>query len=330
MAARGPSHVRKGARVLSYIVRRVLGAVPLFLLVSFMCFAIVVSLPGDYLDLLVAPTMSADVLASRRAELGMDRPMPVRYVAWLRGVLSGNFGSSVATTRPVADMIAQRLPATIILMGTALLVSLIIAIPLGVASAIERNGWLDHLSTFVAYLGVSVPTFFSGLGAIYVFSVLLGLLPTGLMETPGRAFDLGDRLRHLVLPVAVLGFQGAAVYTRYMRSSMLEVLRQDYVRTAHAKGLPRRAVYLKHAFRNALVSVVTLLGIAIPGLISGAVITEQVFSWPGIGRLLVDSVNGRDYPVVLGITMMTTVFVVLGNLLADVAYSAIDPRVRYS
>lgn len=316
--------------MLSYTIRRLLGALPLLLLVSFMCFAVVVSMPGDYLDLLVAPTMSGDVLAARRAELGIDKPIPVRYANWLRGVLSGNLGASVATTRPVADMISQRLPATVTLMGTALLVSLIIAIPVGVGAAIYRNGWLDHLSTFLAYLGVSVPTFFSGLAGIYVFSVILGLLPSGLMETPGRPFDLGDRVRHLVLPVAVLGFQGAAVYTRYMRSGMLEVLRQDYVRTARAKGLSPRAVHLKHALRNALVSVVTLLGIAIPGLISGAVITEQVFSWPGIGRLLVDSVNGRDYPVILGITMMTAVFVVVGNLLADLAYSVVDPRVRYS
>lgn len=316
--------------MLTYAIRRVVAALPLLALVSFICFAIVASLPGDYLDLLTAPTMSGDVLAARRTELGLDRPLHVRYFMWLGQVFNGNLGTSIATGRPVLDMIGARLGATVSLMGLGLLVSLSIAIPLGVLTAIRSGTVVDHLSTFVAYLGVSVPTFFSGLLLIYVFSVQLDLLPSGLMETPGSGFDLVDRLRHLVLPVTVLGFQGAAIYTRYMRSSMLEVLGQDFVRTAHAKGLPAAKVYLAHGLRNALISVVTLLGIALPSLLSGAVITEQVFSWPGIGRLLVDSVNGRDFPVVMGITMLVAVLVVTGNLLADLMYSVVDPRVRYS
>jgi len=316
--------------LLNYAIRRIAGAVPLLILVSFMSFGIVVSLPGDYLDLLAAPTMSGDVLAARRAELGLDRPIPVQYAAWLKQVVQGNLGASVATGRPALDLISQRIGPTVILMGTAMLVSLAIAIPIGVMSAIRANGFIDHFATLIAYLGVSVPTFFSGLAFIYIFAVHFQVLPSGLMETPGSEFSLGNRLRHLVLPVAVLGFQGAAIYTRYMRSSMLEVLRQDYIRTAHAKGLSARRVNLRHAFRNALVSVITLLGLALPSLLSGAVITEQVFSWPGIGRLLVDSINGRDYPVVLGITMMVAVLVIVGNLLADLAYSIVDPRVRYA
>lgn len=316
--------------MLNYAIRRIAGAVPLLILVSFMSFGIVVSLPGDYLDLLAAPTMSGDVLAARRAELGLDRPIPVQYAAWLKQVVQGNLGASVATGRPALDLISQRIGPTVILMGTAMLVSLAIAIPIGVMSAIRANGFIDHFATLIAYLGVSVPTFFSGLAFIYIFAVHFQVLPSGLMETPGSEFSLGNRLRHLVLPVAVLGFQGAAIYTRYMRSSMLEVLRQDYIRTAHAKGLSARRVNLRHAFRNALVSVITLLGLALPSLLSGAVITEQVFSWPGIGRLLVDSINGRDYPVVLGITMMVAVLVIVGNLLADLAYSIVDPRVRYA
>lgn len=316
--------------MLNYAIRRIAGAVPLLILVSFMSFGIVVSLPGDYLDLLAAPTMSGDVLAARRAELGLDRPIPVQYAAWLKQVVQGNLGASVATGRPALELISQRIGPTVILMGTAMLVSLAIAIPIGVMSAIRANGFIDHFATLIAYLGVSVPTFFSGLAFIYIFAVHFQMLPSGLMETPGSEFSLGNRLRHLVLPVAVLGFQGAAIYTRYMRSSMLEVLRQDYIRTAHAKGLSARRVNLRHAFRNALVSVITLLGLALPSLLSGAVITEQVFSWPGIGRLLVDSINGRDYPVVLGITMMVAVLVIVGNLLADLAYSIVDPRVRYA
>lgn len=316
--------------MLNYAIRRIAGAVPLLILVSFLSFGIVVSLPGDYLDLLAAPTMSGDVLAARRAELGLDRPIPVQYAAWMKQVIQGNLGASVATGRPALDLISQRIGPTVTLMGSAMLVSLAIAIPIGVISAIRANGFIDHLATLIAYLGVSVPTFFSGLAFIYIFAVHFQVLPSGLMETPGSEFNLGNRLRHLVLPVAVLGFQGAAIYTRYMRSSMLEVLRQDYIRTAHAKGLTARRVNLRHAFRNALVSVITLLGLALPSLLSGAVITEQVFSWPGIGRLLVDSVNGRDYPVVLGITMMVAVLVVVGNLLADLAYSIVDPRVRYA
>lgn len=316
--------------MLNYAIRRIVGAVPLLILVSFLSFGIVVSLPGDYLDLLSSPTMSGDVLAARRAELGLDRPIPVQYAAWMQQVLQGNLGASVATGRPVLDIISQRVGPTVTLMGIAMLVSLAIAIPIGVMSAIRANSFIDHFATLIAYLGVSVPTFFSGLAFIYIFAVHFQVLPSGLMETPGSEFSLGNRLRHLVLPVAVLGFQGAAIYTRYMRSSMLEVLRQDYIRTAHAKGLSARRVNLRHAFRNALVSVITLLGLALPSLLSGAVITEQVFSWPGIGRLLVDSINGRDYPVVLGITMMVAVLVIVGNLLADLAYSIVDPRVRYA
>ncbi len=316
--------------MLNYAIRRIVGAVPLLILVSFLSFGIVVSLPGDYLDLLSSPTMSGDVLAARRAELGLDRPIPVQYAAWMQQVLQGNLGASVATGRPVLDIISQRIGPTVTLMGIAMLVSLAIAIPIGVMSAIRANSLIDHFATLIAYLGVSVPTFFSGLAFIYIFAVHFQVLPSGLMETPGSSFDLVDRLRHLALPVAVLGFQGAAIYTRYMRSSMLEVLRQDYIRTAHAKGLAEGQVNMRHAFRNALVSVITLLGLALPSLLSGAVITEQVFSWPGIGRLLVDSVNGRDYPVVLGITMMVAVLVIVGNLLADLAYSIVDPRVRYA
>lgn len=316
--------------MLNYAIRRIVGAVPLLILVSFLSFGIVVSLPGDYLDLLSSPTMSGDVLAARRAELGLDRPIPVQYAAWMQQVLQGNLGASVATGRPVLDIISQRIGPTVTLMGIAMLVSLAIAIPIGVMSAIRANSFIDHFATLIAYLGVSVPTFFSGLAFIYIFAVHFQVLPSGLMETPGSSFDLVDRLRHLALPVAVLGFQGAAIYTRYMRSSMLEVLRQDYIRTAHAKGLAEGQVNMRHAFRNALVSVITLLGLALPSLLSGAVITEQVFSWPGIGRLLVDSVNGRDYPVVLGITMMVAVLVIVGNLLADLAYSIVDPRVRYA
>jgi len=316
--------------LLNYAIRRIVGAVPLLILVSFLSFGIVVSLPGDYLDLLSSPTMSGDVLAARRAELGLDRPIPVQYAAWMQQVLQGNLGASVATGRPVLDIISQRVGPTVTLMGIAMLVSLAIAIPIGVMSAIRANSFIDHFATLIAYLGVSVPTFFSGLAFIYIFAVHFQVLPSGLMETPGSGFSLVDRLKHLVLPVAVLGFQGAAIYTRYMRSSMLEVLRQDYIRTAHAKGLAEGQVNMRHAFRNALVSVITLLGLALPSLLSGAVITEQVFSWPGIGRLLVDSVNGRDYPVVLGITMMVAVLVIVGNLLADLAYSVVDPRVRYA
>lgn len=316
--------------MLNYAIRRIVGAVPLLILVSFLSFGIVVSLPGDYLDLLSSPTMSGDVLAARRAELGLDRPIPVQYAAWMQQVLQGNLGASVATGRPVLDIISQRIGPTVTLMGIAMLVSLAIAIPIGVMSAIRANSFIDHFATLIAYLGVSVPTFFSGLAFIYIFAVHFQVLPSGLMETPGSGFNLVDRLKHLVLPVTVLGFQGAAIYTRYMRSSMLEVLRQDYIRTAHAKGLAEGQVNMRHAFRNALVSVITLLGLALPSLLSGAVITEQVFSWPGIGRLLVDSVNGRDYPVVLGITMMVAVLVIVGNLLADLAYSIVDPRVRYA
>jgi peptide/nickel transport system permease protein len=315
--------------VLRYILRRILISVPVLVLISIASFLIITAMPGDPVDMMIDPSVGAEALEKRRAALGLDQPIPVRYARWLREVATGNLGYSMLNGSPVSNRIGERIVPTVLLMGSALLLSLALAIPLGILSAIRQNSPFDYLATVLAFVGVSTPTFFVGLGLIYLISVKLDLLPTSMMQTPGAPFSLWDRVQHWILPTVVLGLNQVAIFTRYVRSSMLEVLGQDYVRTARAKGLAERMVVVRHALRNSLIPLISLLGLQIPLLFGGAVITEQIFVWPGIGRLTVEAVFQRDHPVLMGLIMMTAVLVVIGNLLADVAYAVVDPRIRY-
>jgi len=311
-----------------YLLRRLLITVPVLLGVTVMSYFIMSLTPGDPVQMLVDPSMSAADVVIKRHALGLDQPAYVRYVKWLGELSHGNLGYSFSTGAPVATRILERLRPTLELTLTALVVSYLIAVPVGVLAATHRYSWVDYVSTLIAFLGISLPTFFLGLLGIYVFALRLRWLPTGGTTTLGGGGTL-DALLHLILPASVLAGFGAGALTRYVRSSMLDVFGQDYVRTARAKGVAERLVVRKHALRNALIPVVTLAGLQIPTLLAGAVITEQIFEWPGMGRLTIEAINNRDYPVLMGITLTAAVLVTLGNLLADLTYSVVDPRIRY-
>jgi len=311
-----------------YLIRRLLITIPVLLGVTAMSYLIMSLTPGDPVQALIDPNMSqADVEVKRHA-LGLDQPIYVRYVKWLEEMGHGNLGYSFSSGVPVAARIGERLVPTLTLTLSALVLSYLIAVPAGVLAATRRYTWVDYAATLLAFLGISLPTFFLGLLGIYVFALRLRWLPTGGTITLGGGGFL-DEASHLVLPAVVLAAAGAGALTRYVRSSMLEVLGQEFVRTARAKGLAHGVVLRRHALRNALLPVVTLAGLQVPALLAGAVITEQVFEWPGMGRLTIEAIGQRDYPVLMGITLTAAVLVTVGNLLADLTYSLIDPRIRY-
>lgn len=313
----------------AYLIRRVLQAAVVLVLVSLAGFGVLHLAPGGPLAIYaMSPSMSTEDLARLTRDLGLDRPLPEQYLGWARGVLTGNWGRSYRDGRLVLEVVADRVPATFALMVSAFAVAVTLGLVTGMVSAIRQYSLFDHLATFLAMVALSIPTFWLGLMAIFVFSVLLGALPPGNIGTVGLDFALADRLRHLVLPAATLGVVMVATWSRYTRASMLEVIQEDYIRTARAKGVAAGTVVLKHALRNALIPLVTLAGLQLPLVFSGALVTETVFTWPGMGRLFVDSIGYRDYPVLMGLLMLTATLVVLGNLLADLVYAVIDPRVR--
>jgi peptide/nickel transport system permease protein len=314
-----------------YLLRRVLQALIVLVLVSIVGFLVLHLAPGGPAAIYAnSPTMSAEDLDRLTHELGLDRPVPEQYVRWVGGVLSGNWGRSYRDGRPVREVVLDRIPATMVLMVSAFSVAVGLGLFTGIVSAVRQYSLFDHLLTFGSMIALSIPTFWLGLMAIYVFAVLLGVLPPGNMGSIGADFALGDRLRHLVLPAATLGVVMVATWSRYTRASMLEVIGEDYIRTARAKGVAGGAVILKHALKNALIPLITLAGLQLPLVFSGALVAETVFTWPGMGRLFVDSIGYRDYPVLMGLLMLTAVMVVLGNFLADLVYAAVDPRVRLS
>ncbi len=311
----------------AYVVRRLLQAGVLLFIVSVLTFLLIHSAPGGP-ALLANPDLSREQIQQMTAQLGLDDPLPVQYARWLRNVLRGDFGNSYNTVQPVTRLIAERLPNTIMLTGLALVLSIAIAVPLGVLSALKRNSALDRLIAGFSFIGVSIPVFWLGIMLIIVFAVQLKLLPAGGMYTLGTEFSLVDRLEHLLLPTLVLVVANLAELTRYTRSGMINVLSEDYIRTARAKGLPNRVVLIRHALRNALIPVITIIGVLLPRAVSGAAITETVFSWPGMGRLAVEAAMTRDYPVVLGATLTVALVVVLSSLVTDLLYAYIDPRIR--
>lgn len=313
--------------MLGYLFSRVFQSFVLLFLVSVVTFALIHSAPGGPIILAQADVSPRDIEALKRT-LELTDPLPVRYVKWLGRVVRGDFGRSFTQGVPVTDLMLERLPNTLLLSGVSLLLAVVIAIPLGVLSAAHRYGLVDHLVTFFAFLGMSIPGFWLGIVLIIVFAVQLHWLPSGGMYTLGAPFSVGDRLRYLVLPSIVLAAFVVGQLLRYTRSGMISALSDDYVRTARAKGLPERTVLFGHALRNALIPVVTVLGLQIPRLVGGAAVTESVFAWPGMGRLAVDAAFQRDYPLIMGVTMLVSAVVVLSNLAVDLLYTYLDPRVR--
>ncbi len=303
--------------------------VPIFLGITVLSYLILTLTPGDPVQMLISPGQSAEDVAIKRRAFGLDQPVYVRYVKWLGELARGNLGYSFSTGAPVTKRVGERIVPTLKLTGAALLLSYLIGIPVGVLAAAKRYSAIDYLATVLTFLGISLPTFFLGLVGIYIFALRLQWLPVSGTMTLGGDGGFLDGLHHLVLPASVLAVAGAGIITRYVRSSMLEVMGQDYVRTARAKGLAEVLVMRRHALRNALIPVITLAGLQIPALLAGAVITEQVFEWPGMGRLTIEAINQRDYPVLMGITIIAAVLVAIGNLLADMAYAVADPRIHY-
>ncbi len=311
-----------------YILQRILVAIPVIFGVTVVAFFIMTLAPGDAVDMLISPGLSPEDIELKKKALGLDQPVFVQYMRWLQEMMSGNLGYSFTNRQPVTERIFDRFGPTFTLAMTATLISYIIAIPIGILSAVRQYSALDYGATIFSFLGVSIPSFFFGLLMIYFFSLKFDLFPTGGMQSIGKDFSWGDRISHLVLPTIVLSLQNTGVVMRYTRSSMLDVIRQDYVRTARGKGLKNRIVLIRHALRNALIPVITLVGLQIPFLLSGAIITEQIFNWPGMGRLTVEAINQRDYPTIMGLNLLIAVMVVIGNLLADIFYGVVDPRIR--
>lgn len=320
-----------------YIIRRLLQAVPLLFVLSVILFALINAVPGGLLTAYQnKDDMTPEDLRRLEEKYGVNDPIPVKYGKWLGNLAQGDWGTSFVSKRPVLQEIADRLPNTLALMGLTLLVTPLIAIPLGILSALRQYSFFDHVFTTLAFAGQSLPIFWFGLLLIIIFAVQLRgadgrpLLPGAGLDTPGQAYSLGDRLKHLILPVTMLTLNGAASYQRYMRSSMLDVLPQDYIRTAHAKGLRQGVVIQRHAVRNALIPIITLIALDLPSLFNGAVFTETIFSISGIGRYFIDSAAKTDYPALMALLMINALLIVLSNLLADIVYAWVDPRIKYS
>lgn len=317
--------------MLRYYMNRLLMGLGMLLALSVLVFVLLRLAPGDPVDAYVNPNvaMSQEEMAATRARLGLDRPLPVQYLAWLGNALRGDLGYSLqANGATVLGLIGERVGPTLLLMGAAIIIAIVVGIGTGIIGAVKRNSAIDIGLSIGAFFGISSPAFLTALVGLYVFSVLLRWAPSGGMLTPGTAFSVLDLLKHLILPALLLAIGYAALIMRYMRASLLEVLNQDYVRTARAKGVKEFWVILKHAVRNALLPVVTLIGSTIGMAVGGAIFIESVFNWPGMGLLIVNAVSTRDYPVIMGATLMVGAGVIAVNILTDVAYAVIDPRIK--
>lgn len=315
--------------MLQYILRRLLQAIPMLIGISFAAFVLMRLAPGGPMAIYAQnPNMSEADMRQIEHILGLDQPVHIQYLKWAAGMATGTMGYSYRTGRSVGEVIRERIPATVQLMAFAYLIAIALGITTGIVSAIRRHSIFDYCATTGAMVGLSVPTFWFGLMVIIVFAAILRWIPSGGIATLGAPFSLYDRFIHLIGPASVLGLWMTATWSRYTRSSVLEVIGQDYIRTARAKGLRSRAILLRHTLRNALIPLITLAGLEFRNLFGGALVTETVFSWPGIGRLYLDSLNYQDYSVILGLLLMTSVLVLLGSLLADILYAVADPRIR--
>lgn len=314
-------------RMLKYIAKRLLIALPVLIGITLIDFAMT-CMAGSPLDALVGPRISEDAVAAKEIALGLDKPFYVQYWIWLKQLLQGNMGYSMKSFQPVAEMIGKHVWPTLLLMGSSFIVGLLIALPAGVYSATHQYTKRDYAVVTASFIGTAVPSFFLALLFIYIFNIQLGWLPGSGMTTLGTDGGFLDVLRHLIMPMMVLAVGMAGTNIRYIRSAVLEILGKDYLRTARAKGIGRRKVTVRHALRNALVTVVTIFGMQLPMLLGGAVIVEQVFSWPGLGLMTMSAINARDYPVIMGVCLLSAVVVLLGNLLTDILYAVVDPTIR--
>jgi len=320
-----------------YLVRRFIQMIPLLLVISILSFLVMHLAPGDptamYADPLKPISSDPEALELLRHQLGLDEPVYVQYWKWLLNTIQGDWGYSFINRQPVIDNIGDRLPNTILLAGVAIGTALILSIPIGILSAIKQYSIFDYLVTTSAFFGISIPSFWLALLLMHIFSYKLEWLPTVGMHSLREQYTglaaAKDVFLHLILPGTVLSMHSLASWTRYMRSSLLEVIAEDYIRTARAKGLREKTIIMRHAIKNSLIPMITLLGLSVPTIVGGSFITETVFGWPGMGRLGVNAIFQRDYPLIMGVTMMSSLLVVIGNLIADVAYAWVDPRISY-
>ena len=313
-----------------YILKRLLYAIPVFLGITFVIYTLINLAPGGPLSVLAASgEMSLSDLEALKISMGLDKPIVIRYFIWLGDLLHGDFGISYRTSQEVSLMISQRIMPSLMLTGTGILAAMLVGVPLGIISAYKPNSVWDHISTFISFIGASVPNFFLSLLLIYVLAVKLKWFPTSGMQSSGMSGNLLDLLHHLALPAFVCGIQPIGNYIKQTRSSVLEVLNEEYIKTARSKGLTNVVIVLKHAFRNALIPIVTTISLSISFVIGGAVVTEQIFAWPGIGSLMITAITSRDYPVIMGVAVLICGVVLVANLILDLIYAALDPRIKF-
>jgi len=309
-----------------YVIRRILMSIPILIGITLIVFSILHLAPGDPVRIMLGQRATPELVAKLRHEMGLDKPIYVQYLIWLSRVLRGDLGKSLITHRPVLDMIVERIPATLELTVPSLIISAVVSVFLGVIAALHRNSWIDQLTRVFALIGVSIPSFWFALVLLIIFSFKFGWLP--IYGRGGPLWTI-EGLKHAILPITVLSLLNMALLMRITRSTMVEVLGEDYIRTAKGKGLPENVIIYKHALRNALIPIVTILALRLAYIFGGAVITETIFAWPGMGRLIVEAIYQRDFPVVQGVTLMFGVMVMIANLLADILYACLDPRISY-
>jgi peptide/nickel transport system permease protein len=316
--------------MVKYVFKRLAIAIPIFIGITIIVYTLVSIAPGGPLDTIAsAGNLSAKDIVKLKESLGLDKPIYMQYFNWLLGLLKGNLGTSYRTSGPVGEMVAQRIIPSLILTLSGTFLALIVGVPLGVASAYKPNSKIDVVSSVITFIGSSSPGFLLCLVLVFIFAAKLNVLPAEGMYDSGGGNSLLSLLIHLILPATVIALQSVGGYIKQTRASVLEVFNEDYIKTARSKGIKESRVVLRHAFRNALIPVVTLVGISVPYIIGGAVVTEQIFGWPGIGSLLILSINSRDYPVIMGITVLVSVTVLCANILLDVIYGLLDPRISY-
>ena len=326
-----PASLPKGVQfsVFKYILKRIAIAIPVLIGITVIDFALT-NLAGSPLDMLVGPRVSEAAKLAKEVQMGLDKPVIVQYFIWLKQLLAGNLGYSTKSYQAVSAMIGSHIGPTLLLMGTSFLVGILIALPAGIYSAVRQYSRSDYAIVTLSFLGTSIPGFFLSMLLTYLFTVVLGWLPSGGMTTLGGSGGAWDVIRHMIMPVIVLAFGMAGTNIRYIRSAVLEILQKDYIRTARAKGIGKGKVIRRHALKNAMITVITIFGMEIPALFGGAVIVEQVFSWPGLGLMMMSAINNRDFPTIMGVCLLSAVVVLAGNLITDILYALVDPTIKYN
>jgi peptide/nickel transport system permease protein len=317
----------RGEIMIKLIIKRIIQAIPMLLFVSIVSFMLIQLAPGDPVEAFVTPKMSPADIERIRHNMGLDKPIIIQYFMWIKNIFKGDFGYSYINHRPVLDQIMERLPATVGLGGASLMVALIVSIPLGLIAGVNKNKFIDNVLNIISYIGISIPSFWFAMMLIYIFSLKLNLLPSMGMHTIG-VNSFGDIIKHGIMPCIVLSFGNISEIMRYIRSNTISQLGEEYVTIQYAFGSNKTKILFNHILKNVLLPVITILGMSLPQLVAGAFITETVFGWPGMGRLGINAIFSFDYPIIMAITMISSLLLIVGNLIADILYGFVDPRIR--